>query len=68
MSRLETRLEELGLVLPTPMNPPGNFELVTEHAGLANVAGHAAIDGSTLLVEGVVGRDLTIEQAMRPRD
>jgi enamine deaminase RidA (YjgF/YER057c/UK114 family) len=43
------------------MNPPGNFELVTVHDGLAFVAGHPAIDGSTLLAEGMVGRDVTLE-------
>jgi len=44
------------------MDPPGNFELVNVHEGLAYVAGHTAIDGSKMLVEGVVGRDLTLEE------
>lgn len=62
MNGIEGRLAELGLVLPAPMNPPGNFKLVNIHAGVAYVAGHPAIDGSTLLAKGVVGRDLTVEQ------
>ena len=62
MNRIEGRLAELGLVLPAPMNPPGNFKLVNVHAGVAYVAGHPAIDGSTVLAQGVVGRDLTVEQ------
>jgi hypothetical protein len=62
MSRVEARLEELGLVLPAPMNPPGSFRLVNVHGGLAYIAGHPAIDGSTILVEGVVGDDLTLEE------
>lgn len=62
MSRIETRLSDLGLVLPAPMNPPGNFELVTVHDGLAYVAGHPAIDGSTILVHGAVGDDLTLDE------
>ena len=62
MSRIEGRLAELGLVLPAPMNPPGNFKLVNVHAGVAYVAGHPAIDGSTVLAQGVVGLDLTVEQ------
>jgi enamine deaminase RidA (YjgF/YER057c/UK114 family) len=65
MSRVETRLEELGLVLPAPMDPPGNFKLVNVHGDLAYVAGHPAIDGSTILVEGMVGRDLTVEEGYR---
>ena len=44
------------------MNPPGNFELVTLDGGIAYVAGHAPIDGSTILVQGTVGGDLTLEQ------
>jgi hypothetical protein len=62
MGRIETRLQELGLVLPTPMKPPGNFELVTVHAGVAYVAGHAPIDGSTVLVHGAVGADLSLDE------
>ena len=62
VSRIEERIAELGLTLPAPMEPPGNFKLVNVHDGLAYVAGHPAIDGSTVLVEGVVGRDLTLEQ------
>jgi hypothetical protein len=44
------------------MNPPGNFKLVKIHAGIGYIAGHPAMDGSTVLVEGVVGRDLTLEE------
>jgi enamine deaminase RidA (YjgF/YER057c/UK114 family) len=62
MGRIEARLEELGLLLPAPMNPPGNFELVKVHGGIGYIAGHPAIDGSIVLVEGVVGRDLTAEE------
>ena len=62
MGRIEARLGDLGLVLPTPMEPPGNFELVKLHGGIAYIAGHPPIDGSAVLVEGVVGRDLSLEE------
>jgi len=65
MARIEDRLRELGLALPAPMDPPGNFELVTVHGGVAYVAGHAPIDGSAVLVEGAVGRELTVEEGYR---
>jgi enamine deaminase RidA (YjgF/YER057c/UK114 family) len=65
VGQIERRLEELGLVLPAPMEPPGNFKLVNVYEGLAYVAGHPAIDGSTVLVEGVVGRDLSVEEGYR---
>jgi enamine deaminase RidA (YjgF/YER057c/UK114 family) len=61
--RIEEKLEELGLTLPAPMVPPGTFELVKVHGGLAYVAGHGPFDGSTQLVQGLVGRDLSLDQA-----
>jgi enamine deaminase RidA (YjgF/YER057c/UK114 family) len=65
MGRIDTRLQELGLVLPAPMDPPGSFEPVTVHAGVAYVAGHAPIDGSTVLVHGAVGRELSPDEGYR---
>jgi enamine deaminase RidA (YjgF/YER057c/UK114 family) len=59
---IEHELQELGLALPAPLEPPGNFELVTVHGGLAYIAGHGPFDGSTLLIEGRVGDDLTLVQ------
>lgn len=60
--RIEANLEALGLTLPAPLVPPGNFQLVKMHGGLAYIAGHGPFDGSTVLVEGVIARDLTVEQ------
>ena len=60
--RIEANLQALGLTLPAPLVPPGNFQLVKVHGGLAHIAGHGPFDGSTLLVEGLIGRDLTVEQ------
>jgi len=62
MGRIENRLAELGLRLPDPLEPPGNFELVKVHAGIAYIAGHGPFDGATPLVQGLVGRDLTLEE------
>ena len=62
MSRIERMLSERGLRLPTPLRPPGSFQLVKTHGGLAYIAGHGPFSGSTLLVEGMIGRDLTLEQ------
>jgi enamine deaminase RidA (YjgF/YER057c/UK114 family) len=60
--RIEAQLETLGLSLPAPLVPPGNFRLVKLHGGLAYIAGHGPFDGSTLLVEGLIGGDLSVEQ------
>jgi len=63
MGRIESRLEELGLTLPAPLVPPGNFQLVKVHGGLAYIAGHGPFDGPTPLVQGLVGRDLNVDEA-----
>jgi enamine deaminase RidA (YjgF/YER057c/UK114 family) len=62
MGAIESRIEELGLVLPAPLDPPGNFQLVNVHDGLAYIAGHPPIEGSTVLAVGAVGQDLTLEE------
>ena len=66
MGRIESRLGELGLTLPAPLSPPPgvafNFELVKIHDGLAYIAGHGPFDGSTPLMQGLVGDDLTVDQ------
>ena len=63
VARIETRLSELGLALPTPLKPPVSFELVKVHGGIAYIAGHGPFDGGTPLVQGLVGRDLTLDEA-----
>lgn len=59
---VERRLQDMGIALPAPLQPPGNFELVTMHGGLAYIAGHGPFDGSEALVQGRIGDDLTLEQ------
>lgn len=61
--KLEAKLEQLGLTLPAPLEPPGNFRPVKVHGGLAYIAGHGPFDGTTPLVQGMVGRDLTLDEA-----
>jgi len=60
---IEEKLDAMGLTLPAPLVPPGTFELVKVHGGLAYIAGHGPFDGTTPLVQGLVGRDLTLDQA-----
>jgi enamine deaminase RidA (YjgF/YER057c/UK114 family) len=67
MSRIESRLSEMGLTLPAPLAaPPGvdlPFELVRVHAGLAHISGHGPFDGDRLLASGSVGTDVSVEEA-----
>lgn len=63
---ISNRIAELELSLPQPWTlPPGvdaAFDMVVLSRGQAWVAGHSAVDGSQILVQGVVGADLTVEQ------
>jgi len=59
--------EAIGLKLPAPLMPPGNFQAVKVHGGLAYVSGHGPFDGATVLVQGLVGRDLSSAQGATPR-
>jgi enamine deaminase RidA (YjgF/YER057c/UK114 family) len=62
MSRIEARLEELGLELPAPMQPVGSYQPVKVFEGIGFIAGHGPFDGDKLLVEGTVGGDLSLEE------
>jgi enamine deaminase RidA (YjgF/YER057c/UK114 family) len=57
-----SRLADLDLRLPAPLVPPGNYDLIKLHAGIAYVAGHGPFDGTSLLAQGIIGADLTLEE------
>ena len=65
MSRIEARLDELGLYLPAAMPPPGNFKLVEVYEGIGFIAGHGPFDGARVVVEGAVGREVSLEEGYR---
>ena len=60
----ESRLQQLGIVLPEQLPILATYRLATRHRDVVYVAGHvsATLDGSNL-IRGKVGADLTLEQA-----
>lgn len=68
MSKIEARLDELGLSLPPAVKPPPGvvlpFRFVRVLGNRALVSGHSpqAADGSVAGPFGKVGRNLTVEQ------
>jgi enamine deaminase RidA (YjgF/YER057c/UK114 family) len=54
------RLAELGIVLPPPMPPAGNYLGCLVDGDLVHVGGHGPVDGDAM-VTGKVGGDLTLE-------
>lgn len=63
------RLAAMNLTLPAPWTmPPGveaAFEVVTVSRGQAWIAGHGPVDGSDILMQGVVGEDLSVEDGRK---
>jgi len=68
LGRIDTRLRELGLLLPPPPQPPPGvvlpFEFVRIVGTRATISGHGpqAPDGSFARPFGKLGRELTLEQ------
>lgn len=62
MGRIETRLMELGLSLPTPPAPVASYVPFTITAGgIAHISGQVSVDASGG-VKGKLGAGLTLEQ------
>lgn len=58
------RLAELGIVLPPPMPPAGNYVGCVVDGDLLHVGGHGPVDGP-LMITGKVGRELSLEEGAR---
>lgn len=66
MGQIEKRLEELGILLPKPMNiGPLPFELVRLHGQRAVLSGHLPLDAQGKVAKplGKVGAEVSVEQA-----
>jgi len=69
VSRIESKLDDLGLSLPQPLVLPAGVELpfswVRVHGNRAYISGHAAqnADGSLASPLGKVGAEVSLEQA-----
>jgi enamine deaminase RidA (YjgF/YER057c/UK114 family) len=63
MSSPETRLQELGITLPTPPKPVAKYKPAVLVGNLLYVSGHGpAKSGDPALLAGKVGAGLTLEQ------
>ena len=61
-SKIEQRLAELGITLPPPGAPGGNYVPFVVVGELAFMAGQVAREAGKMKYVGKVGRDLSIEQ------
>ena len=60
-SRLEARLSEIGITLPPPGAPGGNYVPFVGVGELAFMAGQVAREAGKMKYTGKVGRDVTVE-------
>ena len=61
-SNIESRLSQLGITLPPPGAPGGNYVPFVVVGDLAFMAGQVAREAGKMKYTGKVGRELTIEQ------
>jgi enamine deaminase RidA (YjgF/YER057c/UK114 family) len=59
--KIADRLNELGIVLPPPMPPAGNYIPCFVDDDVVYVGGHGPVNGD-VAIRGKVGSDLTLEQ------
>lgn len=66
MSEIAARLSSMGLVLPGVFTAPASmemrFDLVKVAGGVVYVSGHGPMDGGRPLMQGKVGRELSLEE------
>jgi len=59
----EATIARRGIALPTAMKPAGNFVTAVRCGSLLFTAGHGPVRDGSVRAEGVVGADLTVEEA-----
>ena len=59
---VEQKLADLGLTLPTPPKPLGNYTAVSEAGNLLFISGQGPISNGKLMWTGRVGDELTLEE------
>lgn len=62
MSKIESRLKELGVTLPTPNAPVANYVPYVVSGNLVFIAGQVTLAPDGLRYIGKVGKDLTVEE------
>lgn len=61
-SKIDQRLQELGIALPAPGNPAGNYVPFVQVGNILFMSGQVARVDGKVPYAGKVGKDLTIEQ------
>lgn len=65
MNTIESRLEELGIVLPVAAAPAANYVSYVLTGNLLHLSGQLPMENGKLAVTGLVGRDVDVPGARR---
>ena len=64
MGKIDARLRELGIEIPTPAVPVANYLGFVKTGNLVFTAGQVPLKDGKFLYQGIVGADITVEQAV----
>ena len=62
---IDTKLKEMGLVLPKATDPVGSYVATKISGNLLYISGQISIDANGQLIKGKVGRDFNTEEAYK---
>ena len=62
---IDTKLKEMGLVLPKATDPVGSYVATKISGNLLYISGQISIDADGTLIKGKVGKDFNTEQAYK---
>lgn len=63
--KIEARMKELGITLPTPADPAGNYVGFVVTGNLAFLAGQVPQEGGVRKFIGKLGREFTVEEGQK---
>jgi len=63
MGKVDQRLAELGIEVPTPAAPVANYVGFVRTGNLVFTAGQVPLKDGKFLYQGIVGKDVTVEEA-----
>ncbi len=64
MGKVDQRLSELGIEVPTPAAPVANYVGFVRTGNLVFTAGQVPLKDGKFLYQGIVGKDVTVEEAV----
>src|SRR5262245_9087461 len=65
VGRVDARLEQLGIKLPSPMAPIANYVPYVMAGNLVSISGQGPAEGGKYAILGKVGGDVTVEEGYR---